>query len=95
MMNEPMHDGVDGMLARLAESSMPADLRLEQVIAARVAIRRVDLTTYRAGALAVVGALLMGIGVGFAPAAATARSHPLGTLNAMAMAPSTLLGGSY
>ena len=93
MMNDPVHDDLDGMLALLANSSMPADVQLKQAVATRIAIRQIDRTTYRAGALAMLGALLMGLGVGLAPATAAARSEPLGSLNAMVMAPSTLLGG--
>lgn len=88
-----MNDPLDVTLRQLAGDTLPGGDVLERAVVERVNVGRLNVSTYRAGALAAAGAMIMGVGASLLPTLSAAHAQSLEPLAAMSMAPSTLLGG--
>ena len=89
-----MNEVLDTMLLKLAEDALPGGgIAFERTVAERVQMRRLNTSSYRAGALAAAGAMALGVGGSLVPTVTAAHAQSFDPLSAMSMAPSTLLGG--
>lgn len=87
-----MNESLNITLLKLAGDTMPGgDYALEHAVVERVNVRRLNVSTYRAIAIAGVGAMVMGVGASLAPTSSAAHAQSLEPLAVMSMAPSTLL----